>query len=467
MTQRDIAGLERRFGMHWRWLAVATVMLGTMATVLSATIINVALPDIMGYFRVGQGQAHWLATGFLAAVTATMLSSGWLLDHWGVRRTLAAAMLLFCSASIFGALAPNLPSLIAARVFQGIAAGFLQPLAMYVIFRIFPREERGRAMGIYGVGVILAPALGPVFGGFMVDQLDWRFVMLAPAPLTLMGLAMALRYLPDADPGQPRYRFDVLGLTLLALFLLLTLDALNRIQHGLDHVFLLVLETVGSVLAFVGFVMHQRRSSTPLLNLELLRQPIFRQASWGAMILGISLYGTTYLIPLFVQTALDYSATEAGLLLLPAGIAMGILFPIAGRMADSMAGRPLIMGGLTVFALAAILFALSGINASFLALASYTLLGRAGLSFMMPALSTTALNPLSPELLGQGSGTINFSRQLGGAIGVNLLAILIELGPTNAEGQPALAAYHAAWWLIAGCALLALIPAWRLGSGKS
>lgn len=463
MTDRDIKHLEMRFGLRWRWLAVATVMLGTMATVLSATIVNVALPDIMDHFQVTQGQAHWLATGFLAAVTATMLASGWLVDHWGARRTLAAAMLLFCAASILGALAPNLPVLVGARVLQGVSAGFLQPLAMYMVFRIFPREERGKAMGIYGVGVILAPALGPVLGGFVVDQLDWRFVMLAPVPLTLLGLAMSLRFLPDADPELTPYRFDRLGLFLLTLFLLLALDALNRAQHGFDHMAVLGLEAILAIAAFVGFLSHQRRSPKPLLNFELLRQPHFRYASWGAMILGVSLYGTTYLIPLFVQTALDYSATEAGLLLLPAGIAMGVLFPIAGRMADHRAGRPLIMGGMMVFAVAGTLFALSGINAGFFALAGYAILGRVGLSFMMPALSTTALNPLPNVLLGQGSGTINFSRQLGGALGVNLIAILIELGPANDQGQPALAAYHAAWWLIVACALLALIPAWRLG----
>lgn len=463
MTQHDIARLETRFGTRWRWLAVATVMLGTMATVLSATIINVALPDIMSHFDVGQGRAHWLATGFLAAVTATMLASGWLLDHLGVRRTLAGAMFIFCSASILGALAPNLETLIASRLIQGVSAGFLQPLAMYMIFRVFPRDERGRAMGIYGVGVILAPALGPVFGGVMVDQLSWRAVMLAPVPLTLLGLVMALRFLPGADPNLQRYRFDLPGLVLLTLFLLLALDALNRVQHGLEHAWLVLLEGTVALLALSGFLTHQQRARTPLLSIELLRQPLFRNASLGALILGVSLYGTTYLIPLFVQTVLDYSATEAGLLLLPAGIAMGAVFPFAGRLADRKPGRPLIMGGLTLFAVAGTFFATSEIDTSFLALAGYAVLGRIGLSFMMPALSTTALNPLTNAQLGKGSGTVNFSRQLGGAIGVNLIAILIELGPATSAGQPALAAYHAAWWLIVGCALLALIPAWQLG----
>jgi len=463
VIRRDIAQLEHRFGTHWRWLAVATVMLGTMSTVLSATIINVALPHIMTDFGVGQGQAHWLATGFLAAVTATMLASGWLLDHWGVRRTLAAAMLVFCAASVLGALAPDLPTLIIARIVQGVCAGLLQPLGMYMVFRIFPREERGRALGVYGVGIILAPALGPVLGGFVVDQLDWRFVLLAPAPVTLLGLAMSLRYLPDADPDQPRYRFDATGLILLSLFLMTALDALNRLQHGFDHLLIVGLETAAAAGLFCAFLYQQGHSRTPMLNIEMLRERVFRQACWGALILGISLYGSTYLIPLFVQTALGYSATEAGLLLLPAGIVMGICFPIAGRMADRFPGRPLIMSGLIIFALAGTMFALSELEAGFLALACYTVLGRIGLSLLMPALSTTALNPLPNHLLGQGSSTISFARQFGGAMGVNLLAILIEQGPTDAQGHPALGAYHAAWWLIVIGALAALAPAWKLG----
>jgi MFS family permease len=171
-------------------------MLGTMATVLSATVVNVALHDIMLEFGIRQGQVHWLATGFIAAMTTSMLASSWLLDHWGVRRTLATAMALFSLISVAGGFAVSPEQLIAARVGQGAMAGLMQPMGMYLVFRIFPQDRRGQAMGIYGMGVILAPALGPVLGGVLVDELDWRYVLFAPVPVTLLGVVMAWRFLP-------------------------------------------------------------------------------------------------------------------------------------------------------------------------------------------------------------------------------------------------------------------------------
>ena len=199
-------------------------MLGTMATVLSATVVNVALHDIMLEFGIRQGQVHWLATGFIAAMTTTMLASSWLLDHFGVRKTLATAMFLFTVISLLGGFATSPEQLIAARIGQGAMAGLMQPMGMYLVFRIFPRNRRGQAMGIYGMGVILAPALGPVLGGFLVDQLDWRYVMFAPVPVTLTGVFMAWRFLPLPVSRPAPYRFDFPGLVLLGAAIGLSLD---------------------------------------------------------------------------------------------------------------------------------------------------------------------------------------------------------------------------------------------------
>ena len=227
MADNSVEGLKARYGDRWRWLAVATVMIGTMATVLSATVVNVALHDIMVEFGIRQGQVHWLATGFIAAMTTTMLASSWLLDHFGVRKTLAVAMFLFTLISLAGGFAETPGQLIAARIGQGAMAGLMQPMGMYLVFRIFPRDRRGQAMGIYGMGVILAPALGPVLGGFLVDQLDWRYVMFAPAPVTLLGVLMAWRFLPLPVSRPAPYRFDLPGLLLLGLTIALSLDTLN------------------------------------------------------------------------------------------------------------------------------------------------------------------------------------------------------------------------------------------------
>ncbi|CAN0604816.1 unnamed protein product, partial [Ectocarpus sp. 12 AP-2014] len=187
-------------------------------------------------------------------------------------------------------------------------------------FRVFPRERRGHAMGIYGMGVILAPALGPVLGGFLVDQLDWRYVMFAPAPVTLIGVLMAWRFLPLPVSRPAPYRFDLPGLILLGTTIGLALDALNRLQMVAGQGALIALEAAAAALALGLFVVRERKARHPLVNVGLLRKPAFLFANLGAMALGLALFGSTYLVPLFVQTALGFSATEAGLLMLPAGI---------------------------------------------------------------------------------------------------------------------------------------------------
>ena len=461
MADNLVEGLKARYGDRWRWLAVATVMIGTMATVLSATVVNVALHDIMVEFGIRQGQVHWLATGFIAAMTTTMLASSWLLDHFGVRKTLAAAMFLFTLISLAGGFAETPGQLIAARIGQGAMAGLMQPMGMYLVFRIFPRDRRGQAMGIYGMGVILAPALGPVLGGFLVDQLDWRYVMFAPAPVTLVGVFMAWRFLPLPVSRPAPYRFDLPGLILLGFTIAVSLDTLNRLQHAAGQENRILAGTVMALGGLLLFVLRERRTAHPLVNMALLRKPVFVFACLGAVALGLALFGSTYLIPLFVQTALGFSATEAGLLMLPAGIVLGMTFPLAGRLADRHSARVLVVFGIGAFALSAMLFALSDLELAFGWLVLWTVLGRIGIGFMLPALSTGALNPLKPQELGAGSSTLNFMRQLGGAFGVNLVALTVEFGE-HSSGMPTINAFHSAWWLVAVFVAVAAIPVWRM-----
>lgn len=436
-------------------------MLGTMATVLSATIVNVALPDIMAYFSIGQGQAHWLVTGFIAAMTTTMLTTGWLLDHFGLRRTLASAMVLFTLISVAGGFAPTPEWLILSRIGMGAMAGLMQPMAMYLVFRVFPREQRGQAMGIYGMGVILAPALGPVIGGFIVDQLSWRYVMFAPAPVTLLGVFMVYRFLPWPPARPEPYPFDFPGLAWLALFIASSLDALNTLQHAQGAGWHIAISGLVALVTLTLFVRRERHTEHPLLHLGLLSQPEFFSACLGAVALGLALFGSTYLIPLFVQSALQYSATDAGLLMLPAGIALGITFPIAGWLADRKPPRLMIIGGILAFALSTSLFAISDLSLGFVWLALWAVVGRVGLGLIMPALSTGALNPLEPTQLGYGSSIINFTRQLGGAYGVNIVALTLEYGE-HSNGLPTIDAFHHAWWLVTVFVLIAIWPIRRI-----
>lgn len=423
----SIEDLFARYGPSYRWWATLTVMTGTIATVLSSTIVNVALPAMMGAFGMGQDKAQLLSAGFLAAMTGTMLLNAWMVDTFGQRMTFLSTVLAFVIGSILGGLAPSEGVLILARVLQGGAAGVLQPLAMQVIFQVFPADKRGSAMGIYGIGVVLAPALGPVVGGLMVDSFSWRYVFFMPLPFCAAGLLLATLLLPGRAGSGPARPFDWIGLGLLALFLWTLLDGLSHGQrYGWTSHSILVSFIVAAVCG-MSFLVWELHTPSPMLDLQLFANRSFAGAAIVSFIFGAGIFGSTYLIPLFVQTVQGYTPTRSGLLLMPSGLVMGVMFPIAGRLSDrAPAYATTIMIGLAIFAASSFLMAGADTHTSFWQFAWWTVLGRIGLSFIMPSLSAGALKALPLPLIGQGSGVLNFTRQLGGAIGVNLLSIALE-----------------------------------------
>lgn len=422
----SIEALFARYGPAYRWLATATAMISASSVILSTTIVNVAIPGVMGAFGIGQIEAQWISTGFLAAMTATMLLADWCDRAFGLRASMRFALLVFGAGSLLGAAAPNEMLLTLARVVQGAATGVVQPLAMVVMFRVFPPERRGAAMGIFGVGVVLAPAIGPWVGGLLIDGFNWRYVFYLGVPFAAIALGMVQLFLPTRSAEGPRPGFDWLGFALLCLFLGATFNALTNGQRkGWDSDTILI-EAALAILGGVGFVAWERRTRQPILDLRLFAVAPFAAASVISFIMGAGLFGSIYLLPLFVQTIQGFTPTQAGLLLMPAGFALIAVFPIAGRLSDRMPPGLPIACGLAVFAYATWLTTAIDIDTAFWAMAWWTALSRFGLGFIFPSLTAGSLRVLPRALIAQGSGAVNFTRQLGGAFGVNLLAIFLE-----------------------------------------
>jgi len=422
-----LAPYFERYGPAYRWLVITTTMMATITVVLSSTVVNVALPDIMGVFGIGQDQAQWMSTGFLAAMTGSMLLNAWLNDAIGVRATFIGSLALFSVASVVGGLAPNENVLTLARVAQGVAAGILQPLAMIMIFRVFPSNERGRAMGIYGIGVVLAPAIGPTLGGWLTDSYDWRWVFYMGLPTSVAGMLLGSVFLPGRLGTDKPRRFDFFGLLLLTLFLVISLYAVaNGQRNGWDSNLIVGLSWSGAVL-LLAFIVWELRTPEPMVNLKVFSISRYAAAAVVALIFGAGIYGSSYLVPLFVQTVQGYTPTRAGELLIPGGLILGIVFPIAGRLTDRLPAYAMIATGLFIFGLSNLLLYDVAVDTSFWRMALLVMLGRVGLGVMMPALNAGALSVLPAEMLAQGTGTINFVRQLGGAFGVSLLSAATEM----------------------------------------
>src|SRR5690349_8419339 len=275
----------------------------------------------MHELRVGHDTIQWVATGFLAATTATMLATAWAIDRYGERATFMTAMAVFTLGSLLGMLAWNVEALIAARVLQGAAAGVVQPLSMVALFRVYPPDERGRAMSFYGFGIVLAPALGPAVGGALVDAFGWRSMFALPLPFCVLAVVLGTRALATTRLAANK-PFDRIG-TLLLVAALVTLLNVPVAGHrtGWSAPLTLALALAGGALA-MGFVAWQRRTADPLLNVALFRHRGFTGAALVAFAYGVGLFGTTYLMPVLVQEVAAYDAGKAGFLLAPGGVAL-------------------------------------------------------------------------------------------------------------------------------------------------
>ncbi len=469
-----IEDLRSRHGPNFRWLVLLTVMVGMMASILSSTIVNVAVPDMSRYFHISQGRAQWISAAFMAATTLSLLLTPWLLQRFGMRKTYVGANLMLMVGGIVGGLSGNYPVMISMRVLEGLAAGILMPIPNVVIMREFPREEQGRAIGIFGFGVVLAPALGPVVGGVLVETFGWRSIFFVVVPFCLVALEMARRYLPVISSFKTTPQpFDWAGLVLATAATLAVLNGLVDLQGEKTAQGALLI--AAGAATFGGFAFHQLRAAHPLLQMRLFTHRPFRMGAIVAFVYGIGLFGSTYLLPIYLQAALDYSPSKAGLVLLPAGLALAITMPIAGRMADKLLASRLVTGGLALMIASTALMATVSAATSILVLVIWVIVGRIGIGVIMPSLSLGSMRGLGPVEIPQAASMSNFLRQLGGAVGVSLVGILLEWrlaahGVTlMGEGGDAMRirAFDETFLLLAAISLPAMAAAWLLEPKKT
>ncbi len=414
-----------QFGIRYRWYALATLTLANVAVLMSSTVVSVAIPQIMGAFGIGQDEAQWLSTGNLVAATIAMLMSAWMVQAFGMRYTLVSGLLLFTLGSLLGGLAPNILILNIGRVLQGITVGIVGPLLMSVIFQLFPAKQQGLAMGVTSIGVIMAPTLGPGVGGFLVDHFNWRYVIFLGIPFSIICIPLSWILFPDREQDTDRPAFDWLGFIALTVSITSLLIALNNGEkEGWLSNISLAYFCVSLCSAFI-FIHSQRYCDYPVLELNLFRNRQYTILSLVSFVFGAGLYASMYIVPVFLQMIQGMSPTDSGLIIVPAGIAMTLVFPISGRLADKVDTRILITTGSVLFAASFYLMTQSDRDTGFWLFACWLILGRIGLAVVLPPLNIQALKVIRPEQLQQGSGAINFSRQLGGAFGVSLITMIL------------------------------------------
>jgi predicted MFS family arabinose efflux permease len=492
----SLQALQARYGERHRWLLLLSVMLGSMAAVMSSTIMNVAIPDMSTHFTLGQSRVQWVTSGFMVAMTVSMLTTPWLLSRYGYRRVYEVCMWLLLGGGVLGGLANDFPLVMAARVAEGLAAGVVQPIPAIIILRAFASEEQGRASGLFGVGVVLAPAIGPSIGGVLVDVFGWRSIFFMVVPLAMLALWLSRRYVPTSAPGSVQADADSPGLDWIGLALASasTLALLNGLVQlrGDDTVAvaLLVLAGLGMVV-FVAWQRHllkPRRSVRtassgrkakslrqvprvrrgPLMNLQVFGHRHFAMGALVSFTYGIALFGSTYLLPVYMQMGLGLSPSYIGAALLPAGILLAVTIAAVGRLSHRMPPAHWVSWGLALLALSFVLMPLVHPAAGLALLWILVILGRIGLGFILPSLNLGALRGLPKDLIPQASSVIGFVRMLGGAAGVSICAIVLEwrlavyaLASSNPVSAD-LRAFNETFVFLATMTALALLASWKM-----
>ncbi len=413
-----------------KWVVAGTVLIGTIMAVLDSSIVNVALPDMRGTLGATVDEITWVVTGYILSNVIIMPIVSMLSSRFGRKNFYLFSIASFTLASMACGLSTTLGAIVVWRIVQGIGGGVLITVSQAILREVFPPQEQGVAMGIYGLGVVLAPAFGPTLGGWITDQYSWPWVFFINVPIGVFNVFMVMRYIED-PPYLVRTRghIDWMGLALLTV----GLGALQlMLENGekdnwWDSAFITRLAIV-AVVGLTFFVWRELKSDTPAVDLRLFRNGAFTSATAIGAILGLGLYAALFLLPLFLQTLLGYSAYESGLVLMPRGLAMAVVMPIAGRAYNRIGPRVLVGLGLVVSAYS--FYALTHLSSDvgFWDLFWPQMWQGVGFGLIFVALSTAALATVEKPRMTSASGLYNVVRQVFGSVGVALSATQLTSG---------------------------------------
>jgi MFS transporter, DHA2 family, multidrug resistance protein len=406
-------------GAH-KWVIAGTVMIGNIMAVLDSSIVNVALPDMAGNLGATIEEITWVVTGYILANVLVMPIVGMLSARYGRKHLYLAATALFTIASMLCGLAGSLPVMVACRMLQGVSGGVLITVPQAILRESFPAEEQGIAMGVYGMGVVLAPAIGPTLGGWITDHYSWPWVFFINVPIGLLNLVMVQRLIEDPPYLQrSRAPIDFTGLGLMivglgAFQLMLEEGERNDWFESGFIVRLGVLAAVGLVL----FVWRELTTRRPAVDLSLLRNPRFSAATLMGGVMGAGLSGVLFILPLFLQNLLGYTAMDSGLALAPRSLAMLVAMPVAGRLYNWTGPRLMVGAGLVLTAFGYWDLARLTVQTGIWDLVWPQVWQGIGFSLMFAALSTAALATVPRERMTSATGLYNVVRQVMGSIGI-------------------------------------------------
>jgi MFS transporter, DHA2 family, multidrug resistance protein len=427
ITLNDADGWRPAFNP---WVIAVAVTLATFMEVLDTSIANVSLPHIAGSLSAGQDESTWVLTSYLVSNAIVLPLSGWLSSIMGRKRFYMSCVALFTVSSCLCGFAPNLGTLIFFRVVQGAGGGGLQPSEQAILADTFPPAKRGLAFAVYGIAVVMAPAIGPTLGGWITDNFTWRWIFFINIPVGILSLLLTSRLIEDPPYLKRRKlgetHIDYIGLGLVAVgfgMLQVVLDKGQRDDWFESH-FITTL-TVIAVTALVVMLFWEWHHKDPIVDLHLFRDRTFALANFLMFMLGFALLGSTLLLPLFMQTMLGYTAERSGMALSPGGFTIMLILPLVGFLLSRYPPRWLLAFGLVVLSLSLFHMTNFDLDVDFRTVAMARVYQAIGMAFLFVPINTAAYAFLPREKNNAASGLMNLARNIGGSVGISLVTTLL------------------------------------------
>jgi DHA2 family multidrug resistance protein len=421
---------------EWRpsvnpWMVAASVMLSTFMVVLDSSVANVALPHIAGNLSASTDESTWVLTSYLVSNAIMLPASGWIARRIGRKRLLLISILVFTCASLLCGIAMDMPMLIFARVLQGLGGGGMQPLAQSILLESFPPQQHGTAMAVYGMGIVVAPVIGPTLGGWITDSYSWRWIFYINLPVGLLALFMVNLFIED--PPYLRHAFrgaiDYLGFGMMAIWLGAMQLVLDKGQEAdwFEAPWICWVAAVSAV-ALVGFVMREFMCREPIVQLRILANRNFGVGTLITGIYGFALYGVTAMLPLFLQTLLGYSALESGLAVSPRGVGSILSMVMVGVLVNYVDGRILMAFGFVLLGYSTLMLGHLNLGISIGSVVVPNLLNGFAGGFIWVPLTTMTMSRLRRQEIGNAAGIYNLMRNIGGSVGIATVTTILVRG---------------------------------------
>ncbi len=412
-------GLDREI-----WIVASVVMLGAVMSILDTTVVNVAIDHLAVAFRARLTTIQWVITGYTLALAAVIPLTGWAADRFGTKRIYMGSLILFTLGSVMSGLAWSAASLILFRVLQGIGGGMIMPSVMTIMTQKAGPQRMGRVMGVLGVPMLIAPILGPILGGWLVDDVSWRWIFFINLPIGILALILAQLVL-DPDQSQPTHRLDWLGMVLLSPGLTLLIYGLAQSStHGFGAVGAWGPAVAGALL-IAAFFAHSWRAQAPLIDIRLFTHTRAGASAGVFLLFAIAMFGSLLLIPLYYQSVRGASALQAGLLLAPQGLGAMVTMPLAGRLTDKYGPTYLPAAGIPLLVIGLAPFAFVTAHTPYGLLCGFSAVAGLGMGLSMMPTMTAAMQAVPPAAIARTSTAMNIIRQAGASIGTAILSVIL------------------------------------------